>query len=132
MHNRDDVQYAAPGMVTKRAMHKQYRDYMGNSYVWFLTFLVRFVGRMDYLGLTGVSVLTVATLLCIWYKSRRKKRAPGPWGVPLFGYLPFLGDHPARKYFELSKKYGPIISVQLGPQTFTVLNDYEVIQEVST
>lgn len=72
----------------------------------------------------------VVFLFACFYMSNPKRRPPGPFGMPILGYLPFIGNHPAKKYFELSKKYGPVISLKLGPETFTVLNDYESIQEV--
>lgn len=84
---------------------------------------------MDY---TDAVLATVAVFLLAWYyTSNTKRRPPAPIGIPILGYLPFIGGHPAKKYYELSKKYGPVISVKLGPETFTVLNDYATIQEVS-
>lgn len=75
-------------------------------------------------------IATVAVFLfAYYYMSNTKKRPPGPIGIPILGYLPFLGSHPAKKYCELSKKYGPVLSLKLGPETFTVLNDYQTIQE---
>ena len=80
--------------------------------------------------LYGNLVVVTVVLLGIYFLRKRTKQPPGPCGIPLLGYLPFLGNNPARKYFELSKKYGSVISVKLGMQTAVVLNDFETIHEV--
>ncbi len=38
----------------------------------------------------------------------------GPIGLPIIGYLPFLGPTPHRRYSELAKIYGNIFSVMFG------------------
>ncbi|GFT30578.1 cytochrome P450 18a1 [Nephila pilipes] len=58
------------------------------------------------------------------------KGPPGPIGLPLVGYLPFLGDEPYKTFWKMRKKYGDIISVYLGPKYTVVLNEYTVAKEV--
>jgi hypothetical protein len=42
-------------------------------------------------------------------KSINKKLMPGgPIGLPIVGYLPFLGSKPHCKFVQLSKKYGNV------------------------
>lgn len=38
----------------------------------------------------------------------------GPMGLPIIGYLPFLGPTPHRRYSELAKTYGNIFSLMFG------------------
>lgn len=76
----------------------------------------------------GVSVL--ALYLCYWLQ-RPKNFPPGPRGVPIFGYLPFLGRFPEQTAYELSRKYGSILSIRLGSQDFVFLNDFESTNSVS-
>lgn len=38
----------------------------------------------------------------------------GPLGLPIIGYLPFLGPTPHRRYAELAKTYGNIYSLMFG------------------
>jgi 26-hydroxylase len=38
----------------------------------------------------------------------------GPYGIPILGYLPFMGSDPHKQYGKLGKKYGRIFSVTFG------------------
>ncbi|XP_074347866.1 cytochrome P450 CYP736A12-like [Apium graveolens] len=42
------------------------------------------------------------------------KPPPGPRGLPLIGHLHMLGKQPHCTLYNLSKKYGPIMSLRLG------------------
>lgn len=78
--------------------------------------------------LVFVGVLGVARL-CQWCR-QLKSLPPGPWGLPLFGYLPFMRNVDAHVRFgELAKKYGSVISARLGTQLVVVLSDYKIIRE---
>ncbi|CAG7732268.1 unnamed protein product, partial [Allacma fusca] len=46
--------------------------------------------------------------------SKIRKLPPGPIGLPLVGYLPFMGKIPSLTITNLAKKYGNIFSVYLG------------------
>ncbi|CAG2109496.1 unnamed protein product [Medioppia subpectinata] len=55
---------------------------------------------------------------------------PGPFGVPVLGFLPFLGQN----YFhitltDLSKRFGPIYQIFLGNKRIVVINDTNIIRE---
>ncbi|CAM8901121.1 unnamed protein product [Rhodiola kirilowii] len=67
-------------------------------------------------------------------KAPRRKRTfplpPGPRGLPLLGYLPFLGTDPHVTFANLSKVYGPIFKVQLGNKLHIVLSSPELVKEV--
>uniref|UniRef100_A0A914WW44 unspecific monooxygenase n=1 Tax=Plectus sambesii TaxID=2011161 RepID=A0A914WW44_9BILA len=54
---------------------------------------------------------------------------PGPYGLPVVGYMPFLGSKPHLVFAKLSQKYGDIFQVQLGTQKVVVLNSLDVIKE---
>nr|DAD54443.1 TPA_exp: cytochrome P450 enzyme 41 [Aphis glycines] len=76
-----------------------------------------------FLGVLG------AVRACQWYR-RFVSLPPGPWGLPLFGYLPFMNDVDVHLRFgELAKKYGSMFSARLGTQLVVVLSDYRIIRE---
>lgn len=86
--------------------------------------------RTDVLStlLVFLGVLGVVRVLQ-WIKTIRSL-PPGPWGVPILGYLPFLkGKAVHLHYAELAKKYGSMFSAKLGTHLVVVLSDYRAIRE---
>lgn len=73
-------------------------------------------------------VVLVAVRLVQLYREQRRL-PPGPWGLPVLGYLPFLKGDLHQQYKELSDKYGPMFSARLGRQTIVVLGDHKTIRE---
>ncbi|KNA17435.1 hypothetical protein SOVF_079970 [Spinacia oleracea] len=57
---------------------------------------------------------------------------PGPKPWPIIGNIHQLGDKPHRAVAELSKKYGPIMSLKLGSNTTIVISSPEVAKEMFT
>lgn len=78
-------------------------------------------------------LLIITTLVLIFIISHYfvyKKYPPGPYGFPLLGYLPFLDPvEPYVTLTNLSKKYGPIYSIQLGKIFTVVLSDTDLIRD---
>ena len=62
--------------------------------------------------LYGALYLAIAAsagvLLWIYWNRRKPTDMPGPIGLPVIGYLPFLGSNPVVSLANLSKKYGDI------------------------
>ena len=56
---------------------------------------------------------------------------PGPFAFPLIGCLPFLERKAERTFGKWAKKYGPVITVQLGWNRTVMLNSYEAVVQVS-
>lgn len=72
-------------------------------------------------------------LLAIFYAGYQwkiaRKLPPGPWGIPIFGYLPWLNpSQPYKTLTELSIKYGPIYSVQMGRHLAVILSDPKLVR----
>ena len=56
---------------------------------------------------------------------------PAPWKLPLLGNIPHLvGSAPHRKLRHLTKKYGPLIHLQLGEIFFIVVSSPEYAKEI--
>ncbi|CAL4120907.1 unnamed protein product [Meganyctiphanes norvegica] len=62
---------------------------------------------------------------------RAKTLPPGPWGLPLLGYLPWLNPvAPQLTFGALAKRYGRIYSLQMGGVTCVVMTDTHLIKDV--
>lgn len=57
------------------------------------------------------------------------KLPPGPWGLPVFGYLPFLRSDAYLQFGEMARRYGSLFSTRLGNQLIVVLSDHRAIRE---
>ncbi|OCT81373.1 cytochrome P450 2K6 [Xenopus laevis] len=87
---------------------------------------------MDFifsLATSSVLVLTVIYILNI-LRNRMNNFPPGPKCWPLVGNV-FSIDlkKPQRTYIELSKKYGPVFSVQIGRKKMVILVGYEMVKD---
>lgn len=95
---------------------------------------------MVLVGAMASDLLTVLVPPCLvlWFfwlllKSRDKLKAPqppGPRGLPLVGYLPYLGTNLHREFTKLATAYGPIFKLQLGTQPCVVISCPSLVKEV--
>lgn len=54
---------------------------------------------------------------------------PGPWGFPVLGHLPLLGNNPSKTLMAMSKTYGDVFLIRMGSWPTLILNNKEVIRE---
>ena len=56
-------------------------------------------------------VLFVSIVEHIFHSYQQRRRLPrGPTGLPIVGYLPFLGKEPHKDIAKLSDKYGNVFT----------------------
>ena len=94
---------------------------------------LRFVSTENMCAfLSGIACLALLTLLWLMRtKASRSPLPPGPLGVPLLGYLPWLDPvQPYKTLTRLVSQYGPVFSVRLGSVPCVVLADNTIIKEV--
>ena len=80
--------------------------------------------------IASVVILLAIIQLCFKNKLPKGRLPPGPYGVPILGYLPFL--NPVAPYLTLTNlcdRFGKVFSVQLGQVTCIVLADAAVIRQ---
>uniref|UniRef100_A0A8C1M6W7 Cytochrome P450, family 2, subfamily K, polypeptide 22 n=1 Tax=Cyprinus carpio TaxID=7962 RepID=A0A8C1M6W7_CYPCA len=91
--------------------------------------LLQFSSTGTLLG--ALLLLLVLYLLSSGYESQKEgKEPPGPKPLPLLGNLLTLDlTRPFDTFFELSKTYGNIFQVFLGPRRTVVLVGYKTVKE---
>ncbi|KAK3038475.1 hypothetical protein RJ639_029773 [Escallonia herrerae] len=79
-----------------------------------------------------MALLTLFLFVRAFRKSRHggTRLPPGPRGLPLVGYLPFLGTSLHQSFTELAQVHGPIFKLWLGSKLCVVLSSPAVIREV--
>nr|AMZ03402.1 cytochrome P450 CYP76AH15 [Plectranthus barbatus]UPO25013.1 cytochrome P450 CYP76AH15 [synthetic construct] len=61
---------------------------------------------------------------------RRRNLPPGPFPLPIIGNLLQIGSKPHQSFAQLSKKYGPLMSVQLGSVYTVIASSPEMAKEI--
>ena len=60
---------------------------------------------------------------------KKSKLPPGPWGIPILGYMPFLGTQIHHTLFNLTQKFGNCFQFSLGCRRIVVLSDPTLIRD---
>ena len=66
-----------------------------------------------------------------WFDPKRKNLPPGPNGVPVLGYIPFIPADYGNKLKQLYEQYGKIFSMRLGSTDVVFISDFEVIKKIT-
>ncbi|TRY77256.1 hypothetical protein TCAL_17372 [Tigriopus californicus] len=75
------------------------------------------------------TVALVASNFIYKFAHKYRNLPPGPLGVPILGYLPFLDVSNLGEAFKnIAKTYGDIFSLRVGTEMAVVLNSYESIK----
>ncbi|MFS7927517.1 putative cytochrome P450 [Helianthus anomalus] len=86
----------------------------------------------------AILTISVPILAFLWYKwtrsftnRGRKQVPPGPYGLPVVGYLPFLSHNLHERFTEMAHRYGPIFSLRLGSKFHVVVNSMDLAKVVA-
>ncbi|XP_042232858.1 cytochrome P450 306a1-like [Homarus americanus] len=75
------------------------------------------------------TLLFCVYVLWVWRSSRNLP--PGPWGLPLVGYLPWLNQRaPHLTMVNLVKRYGRVFSLKMGSVLVVVMTDPQTIRDI--
>jgi cytochrome P450 len=82
---------------------------------------------------TLVFILPLSILIHLVFSFGKRKHYPsGPFGLPIFGHLPFIGHSPPETFLQWSQKYGNVFSIRMGSWKTVVVNGYEAIKEAAS
>ncbi|KAK6158034.1 hypothetical protein DH2020_005348 [Rehmannia glutinosa] len=91
---------------------------------------------MEHLFVATLS-LSILALSFFWFikaisksNSKNPPLPPGPRGLPIVGYLPFLGQNLQHPFAGLGQKYGPIYKLRLGTKLHVVISSPSLVKEV--
>ncbi|KAL0302552.1 UNVERIFIED_CONTAM: Flavonoid 3'-monooxygenase [Sesamum angustifolium] len=64
------------------------------------------------------------------YGNKTAPTPPGPRGLPIVGFLPFVRPDMHIQFTELARQYGPIYKLRLGTKLCTVISSQSLIKEI--
>ena len=76
-------------------------------------------------SLIFIVTLVISRFLKLFLDVKLGRIPPGPWGLPIVGYLPFLKPLMHIQFYEMSQKYGPIFQIRLGQVIFQAKESLE-------
>nr|QFR35247.1 flavonoid 3'-hydroxylase 2 [Chrysanthemum x morifolium] len=86
----------------------------------------------------AVFVGTLVILAISWYKRSNSRTGkgtpplpPGPKGLPIVGYLPFLSPNLHHEFAKIANQYGPIFKLYLGSKLHIVVNSADLAKVVT-
>lgn len=84
-----------------------------------------------------IMITLIPLFVIFWFMFSIKKRnntmnrlPPGPRGLPIVGYLPFLGSNIHQSFKELTSSYGAIFRIWLGMNECIVVSSPSLAKEV--
>ena len=78
---------------------------------------------------TLIAIVLTSWLLYKCFKWEKQCEPPGPWSLPVVGYLPFLNrEKPNVQFSELSKKYGNVFHLRMGNVKMVVVNGHRTVR----
>ncbi|KAL7111494.1 hypothetical protein ACP275_05G091900 [Erythranthe tilingii] len=90
---------------------------------------------MDKFYIVATFSVSIMSISIFWYSKLLRGKAPplppGPWGLPILGYLPFLiGRNLLNEFATLAQKYGPIFKLYFGNKLYVVISSPSLVKEV--
>ncbi|KAJ9549990.1 hypothetical protein OSB04_022533 [Centaurea solstitialis] len=89
------------------------------------------------MALFTISILILLAILCYKFTFSTTPKSngapplpPGPRGLPIVGYLPFLSRDLHKHFAKLARTYGPIFKLQVGSQVHVVVNTLDLAKTV--
>ncbi|KAK4486409.1 hypothetical protein RD792_009083 [Penstemon davidsonii] len=85
---------------------------------------------MDQFYIVALSFSVLVLSMIFWYIKKSTTLPPGPRGLPIVGFLPFLNQNLHVQFAGLADKYGPIFKIRLGHKLWVVIGSPSLTKEV--
>jgi len=85
---------------------------------------------MEYYNSIALLVVLLIIILRLARNSHQSRLPPGPKRWPIIGNIHLLGSKPHCSLANLSKTYGPLMSLRLGSATIVVISSPDVAKEM--
>jgi len=80
--------------------------------------------------LSGFLIAALLAVCLKWFLNQNQRLPPGPVGIPILGYLPFLNVfNLGQSFSDIADKFGDIFSIRVGTELAIVLNSYDSIKK---
>ena len=76
-----------------------------------------------------VAILVVIVLFYAFWRRSSVLEPPGPWGLPVVGYMPFLGRKMNLTINRLAKRYGDVFQLRIGSRKVVVISGQKAIRK---
>ena len=76
-------------------------------------------------------IIVIAGVLwrLLFRRTNGRKSLPGPWGLPVVGYIPFLGRKMNKTITALAKRYGDVFQLSIGTRKIVIVSGQRAIRE---
>ncbi|KAL3738018.1 hypothetical protein ACJRO7_019536 [Eucalyptus globulus] len=81
-------------------------------------------------SILALSCLFWLQKLLIIFRKGKSRLPPGPRGLPVVGYLPFLGRNLHEFFMELAQEYGPIYKLSIGTKLYVIVSSPILVKEI--
>ncbi|KAL1236539.1 Cytochrome P450 1A2 [Trichinella spiralis] len=75
-----------------------------------------------------ICILVIGFSLLWWTCRGGGKLPPGPFGLPIVGYMPWLGSKMNLTLTRLWEQYGDVYSIRVGSRQLVVVNGQRAIR----
>ncbi|CAN1186066.1 Flavonoid 3'-monooxygenase [Linum perenne] len=79
-----------------------------------------------------MTALVMVLIVVLWLLLERANETlpPGPCGLPIVGYLPFLSTQLHKRFTELAEVHGPVYKLWLGCKMYVVIGSPSLAKQV--
>lgn len=99
-----------------------------STILWGLDQVVNYGASKTSLHLLTAASVALIVMKMSFFIQEMRRLPPGPWSLPIVGYLPFLGVR-HKTFLSLAKYYGALFSARIGNKLTIVISNHKLIRD---